>query len=60
VSVDLLRETPCIVIEPHDWMIPGNGSLQPILSAVVSGNYDVIVRGENVFFVQSKLGVPTA
>ena len=57
VSVDLLRDAPCIVIEPHDWMLPGNGSLQPILSAVVAGNYDVIVRGENVFFVQSKLGL---
>lgn len=57
VSIELLRETPCIMIEPHDWMLPGHGSLQPILSAVVSGNYDVVVRGENVFFVQSKLGL---
>ena len=58
VSIELLRDTPCIMIEPHDWMLPGHGSLQPILSAVVLGNYDVVVRGENVFFVQSKLGLP--
>jgi FkbM family methyltransferase len=60
VSMELLRQTPCIVIEPHDWMLPGSGCLQPLLSAVVAGNYDVIVRGENVFFVQSELSVPVA
>ncbi|MGC4093016.1 MAG: FkbM family methyltransferase [Polyangiaceae bacterium] len=59
-SIELLRNTPCIVIEPHDWMLPGHGSLQPLMSAVVNGNYDVLLRGENMFFVRCELAAPPA
>jgi FkbM family methyltransferase len=55
-SIPLLRQTPCIMIEPHDYMILGGNCLGPILSAVSSEDFDTLVRGENLVFVRSHLG----
>jgi len=55
VSIDLLRKTPCIAVEPHDWLFPGGGCMSAVLTAVADGGFDVLVSGENIFFVFSNL-----
>ena len=48
-----------IVIELHDWMLPGSYSSRPFLKAIASRNFDFMHRGENVFcFNYDLLGRP--
>lgn len=37
---------PCIMIEPHDWMLPGSGVLSPLYSAIAGKQMDTVIRGE--------------
>lgn len=51
----LISEIPCVIAEPHDWMLPGRGSLYPLLTALGAGVRDTIVKGENIAFIDSAL-----
>ena len=46
---DCFYTFPLTIIELHDWMLPGQGSSQNFLRAVVNGNFDFVYAGENVF-----------
>lgn len=52
---DVLRHTPCIVVEPHDFMLPGAACLSPLLEALSGRELDTLVRGENIVFCDSAL-----
>ena len=43
-----------ICIEPHDWMLPGEGGMVPFLRQISMHNFDFVVRGENVFFINNQ------
>lgn len=57
-SGDLLRDVPCIVVEPHDFMLPGRGCLTPVYSALSGRKVDSLVNGENLIFMDSALLTP--
>lgn len=38
-----------IIIELHDWMLPGSYSSRPFLKAIAGRNFDFMHHGENVF-----------
>ena len=40
---------PLIVIELHDWMLPGSGSSNNFLRKLSKHNFDILHRGENLF-----------
>lgn len=40
---------PLIIIELHDWMLPGKSNSKNFLAAVSERRFDVIYRGENLF-----------
>jgi FkbM family methyltransferase len=42
-------EFPLIVIELHDWMLPGQKTSHSFLKAIAPRDRDLIIRGENVF-----------
>lgn len=46
---------PCIIIELHDWMLPGQGSSQNFLKQVAARELDFVYRGENIFLFNLKL-----
>lgn len=48
-------EFPCLMIELHDWMLPGKRSAQPFLRAAVARDFDFIHRGENLFCFNNRL-----
>ena len=52
----VLATVPCILIEPHDFMLPGHGCLQHLLPALAGRELDTLIRGENLMFVDSSLG----
>lgn len=39
---------PCIMIEPHDWMLPGSGGLAPLYEAVAGKKLDTLIRDETL------------
>jgi FkbM family methyltransferase len=51
-DVDWLDETCAVVVEPHDWMLPGKHSSRSLQRAMFSREFELIVRGENVWFVR--------
>jgi FkbM family methyltransferase len=38
----------CIMIEPHDWMLPGSGGLAPLYEAVAGKKMDTLIRDETL------------
>lgn len=54
-SPGTLRVSPCIVIEPHDWLNPGLGCLTPLYDAVRGRRLDTLIHGENLILIESEL-----
>jgi len=44
-----LKDVPLLIIELHDWMLPGSASSNSFLQSISSFNFDFLYRGENVF-----------
>jgi FkbM family methyltransferase len=47
-SPHLLSRFACIMIEPHDWMLPGSGGLTPLYDAVAGRKTDTLIRDETL------------
>jgi hypothetical protein len=41
-----------IAVEPHDWMLPGQGTSASFQAALFAKGFEVLIRGENLFFVR--------
>ena len=52
-----LSAVPCVVVEPHDFMLPGAGCLTPLFQAVAGRSVDTLIRGENLVIVDSSVSV---
>lgn len=48
-NTDWIDLFPLIVIELHDWMLPGENNSKSFLNAIAGRNRDFVIRGENVF-----------
>lgn len=48
-STNWLRVVPLLIIELHDWMLPGKGVSRNFLRAISNYNFDFVYQGENVF-----------
>jgi len=59
-DISWMERFPCIVIELHDWMLPFSGNSSNFLRAIGTGEWDVIPRGENLFFFNRRLLLPFA
>ncbi|MGB7565891.1 MAG: FkbM family methyltransferase [Prochlorococcaceae cyanobacterium] len=44
-----LRQIPLLIIELHDWMLPGQASSLPFLRAMVRHRFELMPHGENLF-----------
>jgi FkbM family methyltransferase len=51
----IVAKVPCILIEPHDWMLPGAGCLSPLLLAIAGKKMDIVLKGENLILFESTL-----
>ena len=48
-STSWLAVVPLLIIELHDWVLPGQGISRNFLRAISEHNFDFVYRGENVF-----------
>jgi FkbM family methyltransferase len=48
-STAWLAHVPLVIIELHDWMLPGKGISRNFLRAVTEHDFDVVHHGENTF-----------
>lgn len=46
---------PCIIVELHDWMLPGMGTSRNFLKQVAARQLDFVHRGENIFLFNTEL-----
>jgi FkbM family methyltransferase len=49
-----IGDTPIVVIELHDWLLPGKGSALPFLRCVSALDRDFVYYGENVFSIDNR------
>jgi FkbM family methyltransferase len=54
-NLQWLDKFPMIVIELHDWMLPGSNSSRAFLHAIAERYFDFLHVGENVFCFNTKL-----
>ena len=54
-SQRLLRSAPCIIVEPHDFMLPGAGNLVPLFAAIAGKEVDTLLIGENLVIADAAL-----
>jgi len=54
-KVGWLETAPIVIIELHDWMLPGEGTARNFLRAVSSFDFDVVHVGENMFCFNNAL-----
>lgn len=47
-----LSKVAVVIIELHDWMLPGQYSSLPFQKAILSYNSEVLIAGENLIFVR--------
>ena len=50
-----IDEFPLIIIELHDWLLPGASNSRNFLRAISKRNFDVVNRGENTFCFNNDL-----
>jgi hypothetical protein len=46
---------PLLIIELHDWLLPGQGTSHNFLKALTEFEFDVITRGENCFCFNNRI-----
>ena len=54
-NVEWLSKFPIIIIELHDWMLPGTANSNSFLRKISMLDNDFIIRGENVISISNKL-----
>ena len=47
-----LDQVTAVIIEPHDWMLPGQGSSRAFRAAI-GPEFDMLLSGENLIFVRA-------
>jgi FkbM family methyltransferase len=47
-----VEETTAIIIEPHDWMLPGAGTSRALQRTMMNGDRDMLVMGENLAWIK--------
>jgi FkbM family methyltransferase len=54
-NVGWLDQFPLVIIELHDWMLPGEGCSRNFFNSICKFDFDVLVRGENTFCFNNRL-----
>lgn len=51
----IVTSAMCVMIEPHDFMLPGLACLMPLFAAVAGKQIDTVISGENLFLFSSEI-----
>jgi hypothetical protein len=47
-----LDDAFAVYIEPHDWMLPGQGSSRSFQAAFGARDFEIFLRGENLIYIR--------
>lgn len=56
-NTDWIRKVPLLIIEPHDWLFPRRGTMVNCIRKLSGLNFDIEVRGENVFIINNDASI---
>ena len=51
-NIDWLSDAFMVVIEPHDWMLPGRHTSRTLQRAMAKHEFELIIMGENLVYVR--------
>ncbi|MEH3034935.1 MAG: FkbM family methyltransferase [Sphingomonas adhaesiva] len=51
-NLDWLDDVRVVIIEPHDWMKPGEGTSFSFQRAMAAHSFELFIRGENLIYVR--------
>lgn len=51
-NTEWVDEAEVIVIEPHDWLFPGEGTSAGFQKVMAERNFEMLISGENLFYVR--------
>ena len=53
-----IDSVPLIIVELHDWMLPGARSSHPVLKRLLDADREFVIKGENLFCMLNSLIMP--
>lgn len=56
-NLEWVNQTPCIIIELHDWLLPGCGTSRSFLQCISGLDRDFVHIGENIFSIANNLNI---
>jgi FkbM family methyltransferase len=51
-NLDWLDVADVVIVEPHDWMLPGQGSSRKMQVAMAARPFEILLSGENLIYVR--------
>lgn len=51
-STEWLASTSAVIIEPHDWMLPGQRTSTTFQKAIAEYEFEIFFKGENLFYIK--------
>ena len=51
-NLEWLDQAAAVMIEPHDWLLPGSGTSTDFQKAMAERGFDLLISGENLLYVR--------
>jgi FkbM family methyltransferase len=51
-NLDWIDQAHMVIIEPHDWMLPGQGTSASFQTAMAGRGFELFISGENLIYVR--------
>jgi FkbM family methyltransferase len=51
-NIGWVDDVEVIIIEPHDWLLPGNGTSRNFQKAIADRSFEILISGENIIYVR--------
>jgi FkbM family methyltransferase len=51
-NTEWIDEVEVIIIEPHDWMLPGKGKSLNFQKIIAKRNFEILISGENLIYIR--------
>ena len=52
-NLDWLDTVEVVIIEPHDWLMPGAGTSRNFQKAMVERDFEMVISGENLIYLRA-------
>jgi FkbM family methyltransferase len=59
-TTEWIAQFPLLIIELHDWLLPGQGNAANFLRCIAGLSRDFVYRGENVFSICNQMAIAAA